>query len=693
MRVEFPTLLRGAAPATRTWAQTLAAGQHTVTSAGKTDPTDTTTPPPPPRGESFRSVLKSSVQTPMQDDTVDGSEKLLSLPIHASPGTSIVSQISLLEYVPNGTGHFMARQVYLIDADDTLEDDDMAGEKKPRHKSRSPRRDVVVPESPQSQRRAISGTLLKPPTPPSTEPVQLALCVNVYSPSGTPHKTARTEFFRTEILPFPEGDRTNIIFGGDLNSVLNPLDRRGGLYPTNTALQELVTAIQVEDVVDILNIQRPHHTFHAHSSRTSLHRFYVSRNNRQSVRNYGDIPAAFVDHCLVLCTIDCLLRTPVHGRNYWRLQTRLVGQDEVDSDFRQRWLYWVRQKPRYADATDWWERCVKPGVRRLFQFHGARCRHEQASVLYFYERALRDLDTAASTGTNVRDTARPCERTENVCQTTIDNAAGATFVRSTTNRPSEDSSDLLQCQITDEEVALMVQHTPKKKSPGIDGIPHITLLCTDYKILARLFANRLNHVLSDIVGPEQCCAVRNTSVIRGVAVLRDVQLIVKSTPGPVSLLDIGLDKAFDLVNWNLLDRIMLHKVLPFNPPYAEGVPYPCLNSYCTLNPSYEHCTRNSTVSVLGHELLTCIGFSDDVTCIVRSEDDVALINDTLSAFTRAATPQVTSAKTTLPDQKPGPHALRQVSPYVKTDKLRTLGTEFMQNSEQMIKYNWDSVVH
>ncbi|KAJ8896125.1 hypothetical protein PR048_001468 [Dryococelus australis] len=83
----------------------------------------------PPPGESNSSVRESSVQTHMQDGTVDGSEKLVSLPIHTSPGTSTVSQTSLLENVPYGTDHFMARPLHLIDADDTLEDDDMTGKK------------------------------------------------------------------------------------------------------------------------------------------------------------------------------------------------------------------------------------------------------------------------------------------------------------------------------------------------------------------------------------------------------------------------------------------------------------------------------------------------------------------------------------------------------------------------------------
>ncbi|KAJ8895295.1 hypothetical protein PR048_000620 [Dryococelus australis] len=65
----------------------------------------------------------------------------------------------------------------------------------------------------------------------------------------------------------------------------------------------------------------------------------------------------------------------------------------------------------------------------------------------------------------------------------------------------------------------------------------------------------------------------------------------------------------------------------------------------------------------GTRTLTCVGYADDITCIVRSEDDVARINDTLSALTRAATAQVNSAKTKLLDLKPQSHALRQVSPY------------------------------
>ncbi|KAJ8871106.1 hypothetical protein PR048_027410 [Dryococelus australis] len=175
MCADCPIILWNGAPATQTWPQTLAAVQHTVTSASKTDPTDTS----PPQ-ESNSSVLKSLVQTPMEDGTVDGSEKFITIPIHTSPDISVESQTFLLENVPNGTDHFLACPLHLIDADETLENDDITGvnthththpykqstrkkggstktidhghkEKKPRHKSLSPRRDIIVPERPQSQ--------------------------------------------------------------------------------------------------------------------------------------------------------------------------------------------------------------------------------------------------------------------------------------------------------------------------------------------------------------------------------------------------------------------------------------------------------------------------------------------------------------------------------------------------------------
>ncbi|KAJ8877061.1 hypothetical protein PR048_021513 [Dryococelus australis] len=151
---------------------------------------------------------------------------------------------------------------------------------------------------------------------------------------------------------------------------------------------------------------------------------------------------------------------------------------------------------------------------------------------------------------------------------TIDNAAGAPFVRNITNRLSEDSSDLPRCEITDEEVALIVQHTPKQKLPGIDGIPY----------------EFYQHYWS-VVQAEFCNMLRT------------------------------------VINRNAL---------------------------------------------------------------YRSQTE---------AFTRAATAQINSAKTKLLDLEPEPHALRQVSPYVKTDELRTLGIKFMQHSEQLIKCNWDSMVH
>ncbi|KAJ8895444.1 hypothetical protein PR048_000776 [Dryococelus australis] len=668
MCAECPTLLWGAAPATRNWAQTLAAGQHTVTSADKTDPTDTRPP-----GKSNSSVHNSSVQTPIQDGTVNGSEKLVSLPIHTSPGTSIVSQKSLMENAPNGRDHFVARPLHLIDGDDTLEDDDMTGVTTHTH--------------------ILTNKVLK-----RKEEAQKRLTTSVRKRS--PAINAATH--------------------DKMSSFLKAHNRN----PTNTALQELVTAIQVEDVVDILNIQRP-----------PLH---VSC----AFINYGVIPAAFTDHSFLLCTIDCPPRTPVRGRNYWRLQARLVGQDEVDPDFRQRWLYWVRQKPRYADAADWWERCVEPGVRWLLQFHGARCRHEQASVIHFYERALRDLDTTASTEANVRDTARRLkekilhihrnnmeQRMQffHTCTTlqqerlsiqalaseqkmcakrhvdAIRTLAGTTlrdpvsiaaaFLDHYSRLYSEQTID--NCEITDEEVALIAQHTPKKKSPGIDGIPY-----EFYQHYCPVIQAEFCNMLRTVINRNALCRFQTE----------------------VSLLNIDLDKAFDRVNWNLLDRIMLH--VGFPPPtiailqtlrrgattqislngrlgesftikssVRQGCPLSMSQFVLYIKPLLRTLHSKLNGISVWTRTLTYFGYADDVTCVVRSEDDVARINDTLSAFTRAATAQVNSAKTKLLDLKPEPHALRHVTPYVKTDKLRTLGIEFMQNSEQMIKCNWDSVVH
>ena len=57
---------------------------------------------------------------------------------------------------------------------------------------------------------------------------------------------------------------------------------------------------------------------------------------------------------------------------------------------------------------------------------------------------------------------------------------------------------------------------------GLDDYRPITLLNTELKILARVLANRLQRVISDLIGPEQTFAVKGRSIQDNLHLIREV---------------------------------------------------------------------------------------------------------------------------------------------------------------------------
>ena len=87
---------------------------------------------------------------------------------------------------------------------------------------------------------------------------------------------------------------------------------------------------------------------------------------------------------------------------------------------------------------------------------------------------------------------------------------------------------------------------PKKTHPRkIEDYRPLTLLSVDYKILARIIANRLKPLLPGIIHRSQHCGTSVSTVFHAVATVRDVIAYAEVMRRPICVVSIDFNSAFD----------------------------------------------------------------------------------------------------------------------------------------------------
>ena len=76
----------------------------------------------------------------------------------------------------------------------------------------------------------------------------------------------------------------------------------------------------------------------------------------------------------------------------------------------------------------------------------------------------------------------------------------------------------------------------------------ISLLCTDYKILTKILANRLKQILPDIISQEQNCSIPQRTIFNNLFLIRDLIKYQKEKKNKFYLLQIDQEKAFDKID-------------------------------------------------------------------------------------------------------------------------------------------------
>ena len=103
---------------------------------------------------------------------------------------------------------------------------------------------------------------------------------------------------------------------------------------------------------------------------------------------------------------------------------------------------------------------------------------------------------------------------------------------------------------------------------GLDDYRPITLLNAELKILARVLANRLLRVISDLIGPEQTFAVKGRSIQDNLHLIHEVLKGIEDDT-ETALISLDQSKAFDRVDHRFLASVL--ETVGFKPEFRRWI--------------------------------------------------------------------------------------------------------------------------
>jgi len=102
-------------------------------------------------------------------------------------------------------------------------------------------------------------------------------------------------------------------------------------------------------------------------------------------------------------------------------------------------------------------------------------------------------------------------------------------------------------------IACIPKHTHPTKG---DKYRPLTLMNTDYKIIARIIVERLKPVLSTLLHPNQYCGLHGNSMFDAMAAVQDVIAFAEIMRKPVCVVSIDFSATFDKISHEYLQEIL-----------------------------------------------------------------------------------------------------------------------------------------
>ena len=201
---------------------------------------------------------------------------------------------------------------------------------------------------------------------------------------------------------------------------------------------------------------------------------------------------------------------------------------------------------------------------------------------------------------------------------------------------------------------------------GLDDYRPITLLKTELKILTRVLANRLQLVISDLIGSEQTYAVKGRSIQDNLHLIREVLEGIEDGT-EAALISLDQSKAFDRVDHRFWETagfkpefrrwisMMYHnpqpvvqvngtrsRVFAIERSVRQGCPLPPLLYILALEPLLRRLRDEGTNPALrgipfaGPLTARVSAFADDITVFVSHRLDIKVVKKAVGEYERIA---------------------------------------------------------
>ena len=119
----------------------------------------------------------------------------------------------------------------------------------------------------------------------------------------------------------------------------------------------------MKDIVKGIFSNFPEYTYIRDNYGSRLDRIYV-KHFFNNIASWDTIPVSFSDHSMVIGKFNN--DNVKIGKGFWRMNVRILDNEEVEIAFKELWNYLASKKNQYGNLLLWWE-YVKQGCKCFFK--------------------------------------------------------------------------------------------------------------------------------------------------------------------------------------------------------------------------------------------------------------------------------------------------------------------------------------